>query len=78
MNQERAENLYYFLRQENAPQADINVVIDRLWEIHGIDLKKLDLQYRAQRGYSQNRFDINTYGSSGSRTMNQTRQMHRT
>ncbi|WP_028022011.1 hypothetical protein [Enterovibrio calviensis] len=78
MNQARAENLYYFLRNQNTPQAEINIVIERLFDVHGIDLRKLDLHYRMNRGYSPNRFDINTYGGAGSRTMNQTRQMQRT
>ncbi|MDD1793673.1 hypothetical protein L4D06_13760 [Enterovibrio makurazakiensis] len=77
MNQARAENLYYFLRKQNTPQAEINTVIERLLDLHGIDLKKLDLHYRMSRGYSPNRYDINTYGGAGSRTMNQTRQMQR-
>ncbi|MDD1779651.1 hypothetical protein LRP49_00455 [Enterovibrio sp. ZSDZ35] len=75
MDLQRATNLYYFLREQNSPQAKIDEVISQLNQRYGIDLRKLDISYRKQRGYSPNRYDINTYGTAGSRTMNQTRQM---
>lgn len=77
MNQERAENLYFWLRQKNHSQKEINVVIQQLNENHGINLNALDRRYRSRIGYSPNRFDINTYGTAGSRTMNQTRGMQK-
>ncbi|CZF81785.1 hypothetical protein D515_01460 [Grimontia indica] len=77
MDEQRAINLYYFLRSQNAPQSQINEVVERINQSYGINLRSLDTQYRKQRGYSPNRYDINTYGTAGSRTMNQTRQMQK-
>ncbi|MEH6531144.1 MAG: hypothetical protein V7735_07350 [Photobacterium frigidiphilum] len=77
MNQQRAENLYFYLRQQHAPQKDINAVLKLLRKNYSIDLAQLEKRYRKTLGYSPNRFDINTYGTAGSRTMNQTRQMQK-
>ncbi|WP_318439452.1 hypothetical protein [Photobacterium leiognathi] len=78
MNQQRAENLYYYLRKQNSSQKEINVVIKQLSENYGINLSDLDRRYRSRIGYSPSRYDINTYGTAGSRTMNQTRGMQKT
>nr|WP_232284234.1 hypothetical protein [Photobacterium sp. SKA34] len=75
MNQQRAENLYYYLRNQKSSQKEINVIIQQLSQNYGINLSELDRRYRSRIGYSPNRYDINTYGSAGSRTMNQTRGM---
>ncbi|KAE8177779.1 hypothetical protein [Photobacterium carnosum] len=78
MNQQRAENLYYYLREQNTSQKEMNVVIKQLIDSYNINLYPLDRRYRARIGYSPNRYDINSYGTAGSRTMNQTRGMQKT
>ncbi|KJG10007.1 hypothetical protein UA38_06895 [Photobacterium kishitanii] len=78
MNQQRAENLYYYLREQNTPQKEMNVVIKQLIDNYNINLYPLDRRYRSRIGYSPNRYDINSYGTAGSRTMNQTRGMQKT
>ncbi|MGF1684075.1 hypothetical protein L4D09_15300 [Photobacterium makurazakiensis] len=72
MNEQRAINLYYYLVNNKAPQKDINAVLKLLAEQHHIDLTRLD----RKRPRNQNRFDINSYGAGGSRTLNQTRQLN--
>ncbi|MCW8328398.1 hypothetical protein MD588_06210 [Photobacterium sp. SDRW27] len=71
MNKERAINLYYYLTQNQAPQKDINAVLKLLQQQHHIDISYLD----KRRKRFPNRFDINSYGAGGSRTLNQTRQL---
>ncbi|MGF1724653.1 hypothetical protein [Photobacterium nomapromontoriensis] len=71
MTEQRAINLYYYMVENNAPQKEINTVISILEEKYNINLRRLD----RKRARPQNRFDINSYGAGGSRTMNQTRQM---
>ena len=77
MNQQRAENLYYYLREQNTPQKEMNVVIKQLIDSYNINLNPLDRRYRYRIGYSPNRYDINSYGTAGSRTMNQTREIQK-
>ncbi|MBY5944293.1 hypothetical protein [Photobacterium rosenbergii] len=71
MTEERAINLYYYLVQSKAPKRELDVAISLLKQRYGIDLSRLE----KKRHRPQNRFDINSYGAGGSRTMNQTRQM---
>lgn len=75
MDQQRAENLYFYMRQQHKSQLEINTMIEKMRLTYGINLEKLDLRYRKQIGYSPNRFDINNYGTAEYRTMNQTRGM---
>lgn len=77
MDQHRAENLYYYLRKQNTPQREIDVIIKQLIDTHNISLYNLDRRYRSRIGYSPNRYDINSYGTVGSRTMNQTREIQK-
>ncbi|PSU34030.1 hypothetical protein [Photobacterium lutimaris] len=71
MTEERAINLYYYLINNKAPKRELDVVINLLNQQYQIDLSRLE----RKRHRPQNRFDINSYGAGGSRTMNQTRQL---
>lgn len=75
MDQQRAENLYFYMRQQHKSQLEINTMIEKMRLTYGINLEKLDLRYRKQIGYSLTDLILTNYGTAGSRTMNQTRGM---
>ncbi|GAL02605.1 hypothetical protein ACFFLZ_05100 [Photobacterium aphoticum] len=75
MTEARAINLYYYLVHNHTSRKEINAVLALLKQDHNIDLYALDKRVSKQRRSSPNRFDINSYGTGGSRTLNQTRHM---
>ena len=75
MTEERAINLYYYLVHHHASRKEINAVLALLQQQHNVDLRQLDKRLNKRRITSPNRFDINSYGAGGSRTLNQTRSM---
>ncbi len=73
MTHERALNLYAYLKQQNVSLEARQAVLTALKIQHHIDL--MPTIKPKPKTPSPNRFDINNYGASGSRTLNQTRQM---